>query len=85
MSYRRAWLLVNSINRMFSEPAVRTTLGGRGGGTARLTPLGAEIVSRYRSMEAATSRAVARDSAALARLLQTSTPYPRGSAARERS
>jgi molybdate transport system regulatory protein len=85
MSYRRAWLLVNSINRMFSEPAVRTTLGGRGGGTAQLTPLGAEITSRYRSMEAAASRAVARDSAALARRLQASKTHPRRSAAGEPS
>jgi molybdate transport system regulatory protein len=65
MSYRRAWLLVAAVNEMFQEPAVQTTLGGRGGGTASLTPFGAEIVTRYRAMEAATRRAIAGHAAAL--------------------
>lgn len=71
MSYRRAWLLVDSVNRMFREPAVLTTLGGQGGGAAALTPFGIEIIARYRAMEAATRRAIARDAAALGRRLKT--------------
>ena len=51
-----------------------TTLGGRGGGTAALTPFGLEIIRRYRAMEAAAERAIARDAAALARHVRSVTP-----------
>src|SRR5262245_61963493 len=44
MSYRRAWLLLDDINGMFSEPATTASVGGSGGGGARLTDLGREIV-----------------------------------------
>jgi molybdate transport system regulatory protein len=49
MSYRRAWLLVNSMNRSFSEPSTRASVGGTGGGGVELTEFGAELVRRYRS------------------------------------
>lgn len=71
MSYRRAWLLVDSVNRLFREPAVHTTLGGHGGGTADVTLFGLEIITRYRAMEAASRRAIARDAAALERHVKT--------------
>jgi molybdate transport system regulatory protein len=67
MSYRRAWLLIDGLNELFDTPAVSTTLGGRGGGTAALTPFGVEIVKRYRAMYAAAEHAIARDAAALTR------------------
>ena len=51
MSYRRAWLLVDEVNRMFSEPAIETQLGGRGGGNARLTEFGRLLVATYRGIE----------------------------------
>ena len=53
MSYRRAWLLCDEINRMFSEPAIRKSLGGRGGGRAELTDFGRGLVALYRDVEAA--------------------------------
>jgi molybdate transport system regulatory protein len=65
MSYRSAWLRIDSMNAAFRTPLVRTTLGGRGGGAAVLTALGTKVVRRFRSMEAATRRAVASDLAAL--------------------
>lgn len=71
MSYRRAWLLIDGLNALFDTPVVSTTLGGRGGGTAALTPFGLEIVKRYRAMHAAAERAIARDAAALARHVRT--------------
>lgn len=52
MSYRRAWLLVDTMNRCFSGPLVASARGGTGGGGARLTPLGEEVLTRYREMEA---------------------------------
>jgi len=70
MSYRSAWLLVDSMNSLFRKPVVDTTLGGRGGGSAKLTPFGAEVIRRYRAMENATHRAIAKDLAALERSLR---------------
>lgn len=51
MSYKRAWDLVAELNGSFGSPLVATRGGGRHGGGARLTPVGEEIVSRYRSIE----------------------------------
>lgn len=51
MSYRRAWLLVDSLNQCFREPVVSTQLGGRAGGGAGLTPFGNALVEHYRAME----------------------------------
>jgi molybdate transport system regulatory protein len=57
MSYRRAWLLLDDINGMFSDPATTTSVGGSGGGGARLTDLGREIVKAYREIEDAAEKA----------------------------
>ena len=70
MSYRSAWLLVDSMNVQFNRPVVITTLGGRGGGAATLTAFGADLVRRYRAMERATQRAIAKDLAFLERNVQ---------------
>ncbi|MGN6548879.1 MAG: winged helix-turn-helix domain-containing protein [Pararhizobium sp.] len=51
MSYRRAWLLCDSLNRMFLEPVVDKKHGGRRGGGAALTAFGADLVATYRRME----------------------------------
>jgi molybdate transport system regulatory protein len=47
MSYRRAWLLVDAMNRTFHAPVVATRLGGTAIGRARLTPLGREVLLLY--------------------------------------
>jgi molybdate transport system regulatory protein len=51
MSYRRAWLLVDTMNRCFREPVVSAESGGTRGGGTTLTPLGREVVARYRAAE----------------------------------
>jgi molybdate transport system regulatory protein len=61
MSYRRAWQLVESLNKTFCEPVVTTAIGGRRGGGARVTPFGARVVARFRAMEGKASRAIAGD------------------------
>ena len=71
MSYRSAWVLVDSMNTLFRQPVVDTTLGGRGGGAATLTEFGADVIRRYRAMERATRRAVAKDLTALERSLRS--------------
>ena len=70
MSYRSAWLLVDSMNSQFKKPVVSTTLGGHGGGSATLTGFGADVIRRYRTMERATRRAIAKDLFALERSLR---------------
>ena len=52
MSYRRAWLLADEVNRMFTQSVFETQLGGKGGGHARLTDFGQELVRLYRAIEA---------------------------------
>ncbi|MBL8662351.1 MAG: LysR family transcriptional regulator [Candidatus Odyssella sp.] len=69
MSYKRAWLLVEQMNAAFEAPLVAAAKGGERGGGAALTETGAGVLKRYRRMEAAAQRAVARDAAALRRML----------------
>ena len=59
MSYKRAWYLVDAMNGHFREPLVESTRGGRTGGGARLTPLGEDVLSAFREMEALTEAAIA--------------------------
>lgn len=51
MSYRRAWLLVDALNHMFTQPVIESQRGGKQGGGAVLTAFGAEVLERYRGME----------------------------------
>jgi len=61
MSYRRAWMLVDEINRMFDQPTVESQRGGSHGGGARLTPFGADLLACCRRIDAAARAAVAAD------------------------
>ena len=70
MSYRRAWLLVDTMNRCFRTPVVQAEAGGKRGGGAQLTPLGAEVIRRYRRIERGAARAGAADIRALTRSVQ---------------
>ncbi|MCX8996349.1 winged helix-turn-helix domain-containing protein [Rhizobiaceae bacterium BDR2-2] len=72
MSYRRAWMLVDEINRMFREPSVVTRHGGKAGGGAELTPFGQELLARYRRMEQATRSTIESDLDCLASALAAS-------------
>ena len=51
MSYRRAWLLVSSLNAAFDEPVTVAVTGGKGGGGARVTAFGANLIAVYRALE----------------------------------
>ncbi|HWX14909.1 MAG TPA: LysR family transcriptional regulator [Methylocella sp.] len=52
MSYRRAWLLVDELNKLMSEPVVTTTAGGAMHGGTTLTPVGEKTIALYHSIEA---------------------------------
>ena len=61
MSYRRAWQLVEALNRDFREPVVTTAIGGTRGGGAQVTPFGRRVVVAFRAMEGKASAAIAAD------------------------
>ncbi len=71
MSYRRAWLLADEVNRMFTTPVLETQLGGKGGGHARLTDFGRMLVDQYRAIERESKDAFAERLAALEARLKT--------------
>ncbi len=61
MSYRRAWMLVDTMNRMFAIPVVESQRGGKQGGGAVVTAFGEELLARFRKMEAKTREAIGDD------------------------
>lgn len=65
MSYKRAWSLVEEMNRVFATPLVISTRGGPGGGGAELTQTGILIVQLYRAVEAASLHSAAPQLAAI--------------------
>lgn len=65
MSYRRAWLLVEAMNATFASEVVAARPGGSGGGGATLTPMGQDVVRRYREIEGAATGAAGPALAAL--------------------
>ena len=73
MSYRRAWVLVDTMNRCFTAPLVEASIGGSGGGGARVTDLGLDVLARYRAMEIKTAASVAAEMREFARLLTVRT------------
>lgn len=65
MSYRRAWMLVEVMNRHFKEPLVRSAVGGREGGGASVTEAGLLVLAQFRAMESAARAACGTHAAAL--------------------
>jgi molybdate transport system regulatory protein len=61
MSYRRAWLLVDTMNQAFKSPVVVTLTGGKAGGGAAVTDFGKEVLQRYSDMEKIASASVAKE------------------------
>jgi molybdate transport system regulatory protein len=51
MSYRKAWLIVNDMNKYFKNPLVDASKGGANGGGARLTEMGRLVLEKYRRIE----------------------------------
>ena len=69
MSYRRAWMLVDTMNRCFKTPIVEAEAGGKRGGGTRLTATGSDVVRLYRSIERKAAKAGVADLADLTKLL----------------
>lgn len=51
ISYRRAWLLLDSLNKSFDIPVSVNSVGGRGGGGVEVTAFGDLLIERYRAVE----------------------------------
>ncbi len=69
MSYRRAWLLVEELNRIFGQALVTARPGGAGGGGANLTAAGERVVALYREAERKMRAAAAREIAGIEKAL----------------
>ena len=65
MSYKRAWDLVDEINRICRRAAVERQAGGKNGGGAILTPFGVSLVERYRRIERSAESAARKELRAL--------------------
>lgn len=71
MSYRRTWLLVDTMNRCWAEPLVTTSPGAAQGSGARVTPFGETVLARFRAMQQGAQQATdGADWAALAARLR---------------
>jgi len=69
MSYRRAWMLVDDLNRRLSKAVVEATPGGRLGGGTALSPTGHKLVNLYRDIERKALRHTSASTRALLALL----------------
>ncbi|RST84885.1 LysR family transcriptional regulator [Aquibium carbonis] len=75
MSYKRAWMLVETLNAMFRDPLVASTRGGPQGGGAVLTDAGRQVLHLYRAFEA---QAAAAGAEGLARMQSMLSDIPSG-------
>lgn len=80
MSYKRAWELVDAMNRMFREPVVATQPGRNIAGATDVTVFGQRIVALYRAIERRSRNAA---EAALAELSAAARPTPRSPRAKK--
>ena len=70
MSYRRAWLLIDTMNQCFRKPVIDTATGGRGGGGAQITAFGKTVLRSYRAMEKNATASITRQMSGFSRLLR---------------
>lgn len=75
MSYKRAWMLVGTMNAGFGAPLVESSRGGRSHGCARLTAIGAGVLTHFRALESRAAEAAAPEVAAIA-ALRADAPAP---------
>jgi len=47
ISYKKAWDLIDSVNKSAKEPLTITSTGGKGGGGAELTQYGKSLISAF--------------------------------------
>ncbi len=47
MSYKKAWSLVDAVNKRAKKPVTINSIGGKGGGGSKLTPYGKSLISTF--------------------------------------
>ena len=50
MSYKKAWSLIDALNNRAEKPVISTSIGGKGGGGAKLTPYGKALVNAFNAI-----------------------------------
>jgi len=50
-AYRRAWLLIDAMNKNWPQPLVTTATGGKRGGGTRVTEYGQKVLRAYRDLQ----------------------------------
>jgi len=76
MSYRKTWLLVDSMNRCWRDKLVEATAGGGAERGARLTPSGRQVLAAYRALEARLASVVGDEVATLEAMLREQPAAP---------
>ncbi|WP_016855232.1 winged helix-turn-helix domain-containing protein [Halomonas smyrnensis] len=74
MSYKKAWQLIDTMNRHFPSEVIATSTGGSTRGGAELTPLGEELLARYRAIERRLDPEACDDARALLALMTVAAP-----------
>lgn len=69
MSYRRAWMLLDELNRSLRKPATASNQGGTRGGGSLLTAEGEQLIALYRDIERRAEQAASRQLASLVKLV----------------
>ena len=69
MSYRRAWLLTDSMNKNFKLPLIESSLRGKGGGGAKLTKEGKKVLNLFRNMEKKAQKILISEKLSFAKLI----------------
>jgi molybdate transport system regulatory protein len=77
ISYRKAWLLLQAIQKTFDGPVVVATTGGSSGGGTKLTELGEQLVNLYRKIEAGAVLGAEAELKAITSLVQPNAPRRR--------
>ena len=50
MSYKKAWSLIDAVNKRAEQAVITTSIGGKGGGGAQLTPYGKSLVTAFETI-----------------------------------
>jgi molybdate transport system regulatory protein len=58
LTYKAAWDALDAMANLFGQPLLETRTGGRAGGGARLTPVGAKVIEAFGRLEAELARVV---------------------------
>jgi molybdate transport system regulatory protein len=77
MSYRKAWLLIQDVQKTFNGEVVEAAAGGSAGGGTKLTALGEEILGLYRAIEQRAQDAGEAELTRLATMVQLDAPRRR--------